>query len=110
MVIGTAIFYVPDIQKIPSELGVHGSYSIVGVHSSNRGSRTFARFQKCPYETVIFDLDGTLVDSAPGILCSLHAACCMLKVGIPTIVRLDAQPIGPPLQQILRTIVGEQPK
>lgn len=40
--------------------------------------------------------------------CMLHAACS--EVGIPTIVRLDAQLIGPPLQQILRTIVGEQPK
>jgi len=60
------------------------------------------------YNTVIFDLDGTLVDSAPGILHSLHAAC--FEVGVPTIVPLDAQLIGPPLQQVLRTVVGEQPK
>lgn len=53
---------------------------------------------------VIFDLDGTLVDSAPGILCSLTAAFETLGM-LPT-TPISAMVIGPPLKDMLRSVSG----
>jgi phosphoglycolate phosphatase len=53
---------------------------------------------------LIFDLDGTLVDSAPGICASCRAAC--LALGYPEPSDDDVRPlIGLPLQRLLQAIV-----
>ena len=55
--------------------------------------------------TVLLDLDGTLVDSAPGILGSLHEAFTELDVPLPP----DGLPhtlLGPPLYVSLPALVG----
>ncbi len=57
-----------------------------------------------PLTDVIFDLDGTLVDSAPSILLCLAEA--LASQGIAPIVPLSSQVIGPPLQETLRNISG----
>ncbi len=53
---------------------------------------------------VIFDLDGTLVDSAPSILLCLAEA--LTSQAIAPIVPLSSQVIGPPLRETLRNISG----
>lgn len=56
--------------------------------------------------TVLLDLDGTLVDSAPGILGSLREAFAELDVPLPP----DGLPhtlLGPPLYVTLPRLVGE---
>ena len=35
------------------------------------------------YQTILFDLDGTLTDSAPGILNSVRYACRKLELPLP---------------------------
>jgi phosphoglycolate phosphatase-like HAD superfamily hydrolase len=53
---------------------------------------------------LIFDLDGTLVDSAPGICASCRAAC--LALGYPEPSDDAVRPlIGLPLQRLLRGVV-----
>jgi phosphoglycolate phosphatase len=53
---------------------------------------------------VIFDLDGTLVDSIPGIQWSVEAA--LAACGVPTLHR-DLKPlIGPPIRDILAAVSG----
>jgi phosphoglycolate phosphatase len=56
------------------------------------------------WRTVLFDLDGTLVDSAPSIIGSFEAA--LAQEGIRPAVALDSSLIGPPLRQTLRQLVG----
>ncbi len=52
----------------------------------------------------IFDLDGTLVDSLPGIEWSVQAA--LARCGLPPLSR-DLRPlIGPPIRRILATVSG----
>ena len=55
---------------------------------------------------LIFDLDGTLIDSAPGILGSFDRAFkeCGLRPKIP----LDESVIGPPLDKTLRDLSGSE--
>lgn len=50
-------------------------------------------------KAVIFDLDGTLIDSATGVLCSLKAA--FTQVGLKPIVPITPAVIGPPLRDVL---------
>jgi phosphoglycolate phosphatase len=57
-----------------------------------------------PIETVIFDLDGTLVDSASAILESFAAAFRALS--LEPLVPLTSSIIGPPLQQTLEKLSG----
>jgi phosphoglycolate phosphatase len=53
---------------------------------------------------VIFDLDGTLVDSLPGIEWSIEAA--LAECGVPS-KRADLRPlIGPPIREILAAVTG----
>ncbi len=53
---------------------------------------------------VIFDLDGTLIDSLPGIGCSVEAALAACGITAPP---FDLKPlIGPPIRQILATVAG----
>jgi phosphoglycolate phosphatase len=56
--------------------------------------------------TVIFDLDGTLIDSAPSILAGLEIA--INKSGLSTAIPLTSCLIGPPLKDTLRGLLGEQ--
>lgn len=52
----------------------------------------------------VFDLDGTLIDSAPNILESFAAA--LREAGIAPRVHLDSSLIGPPLAETLMRISG----
>ena len=55
--------------------------------------------------TLIFDFDGTLVDSGPGIL---HTFALVLQAhGLPPLVPLTPDLIGPPLPLTLRKLVGD---
>ncbi|AEA24943.1 Haloacid dehalogenase domain protein hydrolase [Pseudonocardia dioxanivorans CB1190] len=58
-------------------------------------------------EIVLLDLDGTLVDSAPGILGSLHAAFAELGVE-PAPGAVGRHLLGPPLYTTLPAIVGDE--
>jgi phosphoglycolate phosphatase len=58
---------------------------------------------------VLFDLDGTLVDSAPGIWSSVRAAAGELGLPQPTPAQLTAM-IGPPLQDGFATALGLPPE
>jgi phosphoglycolate phosphatase len=51
----------------------------------------------------IFDLDGTLVDSAPGILSSFRIA--LQQLNLKSAVPLDGSLIGPPLPRIVDQLV-----
>ena len=57
--------------------------------------------------TVLLDLDGTLVDSAPGILGSLTAAFAELDLSLPP-GGLPYTLLGPPLYTSLPGLVGEE--
>jgi len=57
-------------------------------------------------KTVIFDLDGTLIDSAPSILAGLNMAIKKSKL-LPSLP-LDSCLVGPPLKEILSKLVGDQ--
>jgi phosphoglycolate phosphatase len=54
---------------------------------------------------VLFDLDGTLVDSSPGIWASVRVASAALGLPEPTPARLRAM-IGPPLQDGFALVLG----
>ncbi len=54
--------------------------------------------------SVIFDLDGTLIDSAPSILASIEAA--FYEEGIEPTVPLSIELIGPPLERVLVALLG----
>jgi phosphoglycolate phosphatase len=56
--------------------------------------------------TVIFDLDGTLIESAPSILIGLDSA--IRKSGLLPVLPLEPCLIGPPLKDTLRKLVGDQ--
>jgi phosphoglycolate phosphatase len=53
---------------------------------------------------IIFDLDGTLIDSAPGILESFKIA--LENNNIESICQLNSDLIGPPLMEVLTSITG----
>jgi phosphoglycolate phosphatase len=56
---------------------------------------------------LIFDLDGTLVDSTPGICASCRAAC--LALGYPEPRDEDVRPlIGLPLERLLRAVLPSE--
>ena len=59
------------------------------------------------FATVLLDLDGTLVDSAAGILGSLGEAFTELDVALPP-GGLPTALLGPPLYLTLPTLVGEE--
>lgn len=54
---------------------------------------------------VLFDLDGTLVDSAPGIFSSVRHASRQLGLPEPTPAQLGAM-IGPPIQEGFGLVLG----
>lgn len=55
---------------------------------------------------LIFDLDGTLIDSAPSILSSL--VMVLDEAGVAARVPLSSSLIGPPLQETLSTLTGAE--
>ena len=57
------------------------------------------------YKNILFDLDGTLIDSAPGIEESFYIA--YLKVYNTTCPKNITTFIGPPIDQVLKMINGE---
>jgi phosphoglycolate phosphatase len=55
-------------------------------------------------KNIIFDLDGTLIDSAPSILSTLtDTLSCH---GFKPIINLDARIIGPPLDVVIEKVIG----
>ncbi|MEI6207199.1 MAG: HAD hydrolase-like protein [Desulfuromonadales bacterium] len=56
------------------------------------------------YQAVIFDLDGTLIDSAPSILDSFEIV--LKRAGIQPLVPFNDSLIGPPLRQTLVKLTG----
>ncbi len=58
-----------------------------------------------PYPTVLFDLDGTLTDSAPGILRSLVYALERMAAPVPDEATLSSW-LGPPLHETLTHYLG----
>ena len=60
------------------------------------------------YNTILFDLDGTLTDSAPGILNSVRYACRKMGLPLPAESTLRRF-LGPPLVDSFRNLVGLSP-
>lgn len=56
------------------------------------------------YAQVLFDLDGTLIDSAPAILASYRDA--FAAAGRAAVVPIDASIVGPPLLETLQVLAG----
>lgn len=56
------------------------------------------------HDTIIFDFDGTLIDSAPGILATYSAV--LNAAGIKPAVPLDSRLIGPPLLPTMSKLTG----
>ncbi len=57
------------------------------------------------YATVVFDLDGTLVDTRPGIEAGIRHALCAMDMSPPEDAQVKAL-IGPPLAVGFRTVFG----
>lgn len=57
------------------------------------------------YQTILLDLDGTLTDSAPGILNSVRYACRKLALPLPDEATLHRF-LGPPLPASFRDLMG----
>ena len=57
------------------------------------------------YKNILFDLDGTLIDSAPGIEASFYIA--YLKVYNKECPKIITTFIGPPIDQVLKAVNGE---
>ena len=56
---------------------------------------------------VIFDLDGTLTDSKPGIVGCIHHALAELEIELDASINLE-QHIGPPLREVFVRICGNR--
>lgn len=56
------------------------------------------------YRNIIFDLDGTLIDSSPSILQCMQAA--IEAAGLHPVRPIDQSVIGPPLMQTLADLTG----
>ena len=56
------------------------------------------------YSQGLFDLDGTLIDSAPAILASYRDA--VASTGHRPVIAIDAGIVGPPLLETLRMLAG----
>ena len=57
-----------------------------------------------PYNAVLFDLDGTLIDSSPSILSCFGRV--LDEAGLQPLVPLSNSLIGPPLRQTLINLTG----
>jgi phosphoglycolate phosphatase len=61
-----------------------------------------------PYSTVLFDLDGTIVDSAPGITATLAYTFEKLGLPVPSPARL-LEWVGPPIMDSFRDLARLDP-
>lgn len=61
-----------------------------------------------PYTAVLFDLDGTIVDSAPGITSSLAYTLEAMGEPVPTPAQL-LEWVGPPIMDSFRDLAGFDP-
>jgi phosphoglycolate phosphatase len=61
-----------------------------------------------PYTAVLFDLDGTIVDSAPGITSSLAYTFAAMGLAVPTPAKL-LEWVGPPIMDSFRDLAGFDP-
>jgi phosphoglycolate phosphatase len=61
-----------------------------------------------PYTAVLFDLDGTIVDSAPGITSSLAYTFEAMGLPVPSPARL-LEWVGPPIMDSFRDLAGFDP-
>ncbi|WP_423921127.1 HAD hydrolase-like protein [Frigoribacterium sp. 2-23] len=61
-----------------------------------------------PFTAVLYDLDGTITDSAPGITASLAHTIARLGLPVPSPAELLAW-VGPPLQDSFETFLAAQP-
>ena len=59
-----------------------------------------------PFPHILFDLDGTLIDSAPAILASFREA--FAQTGVVPVRVIDDSIIGPPLKETLQLLAGSQ--
>ncbi len=59
-----------------------------------------------PYDVVVFDLDGTLIDSEPGVYEALRHACLTAFGIAPTTAELE-EFMGPPLSDVLPRVFGK---
>lgn len=57
------------------------------------------------FQSIIFDLDGTLIDSSPSILASFKGA--FSKANLQPVKPLTPEIIGPPLKETLKNLLGE---
>ena len=57
------------------------------------------------YKTILFDLDGTLTDSAPGILNSVRYGCRRIGIPVPDEATLRRF-LGPPLIDSFHNLCG----
>ena len=55
------------------------------------------------YKNIIFDLDGTLIDSSPSIQDALQYS--FLECGVTPINQIDQSVIGPPLRKIINGLI-----
>ncbi|PKO35184.1 MAG: haloacid dehalogenase [Betaproteobacteria bacterium HGW-Betaproteobacteria-7] len=58
------------------------------------------------YQHILFDLDGTLIDSAPAILASFRDA--FAQTGVTPSCAIDESIIGPPLTETLQHLAGSR--
>jgi len=58
------------------------------------------------YTHILFDLDGTLIDSAPAILASYREAFAL--TGIAPAIAIDESIVGPPLLETLQQLSGSR--
>jgi phosphoglycolate phosphatase len=61
-----------------------------------------------PYSAVLFDLDGTIVDSAPGITSSLAYTFEAMGLAVPSPAKL-LEWVGPPIMDSFRDLAGFDP-
>ncbi len=80
---------------------------MTGTTSADRPApRYAASSQPAAAQLVIFDLDGTLTDSAEGIVASFLHALDQVGIAVPD-GDLVAQIVGPPMDDTFRTMLGE---